>query len=339
LGEKDVPIPFTDFLNMPESDLLAWRNHLCDSFTENSELSAPLRFLSSNKSEPTLTVLKMGSKPQTSTKEKKLKRKRGPGTTSAKGRKSSGRKGTNRKKRSKSVVSDSSSESAESSDTDDEDTDLDAPVEKRPKSARVAAKKATKSISRTIANIEAIPNQPIRPKPRPAIPKTLPGSLEQLQIKASSKVAANSIEEANSLFLQRPCMTRGTLPDDWKRKGFNPVAVIVYFLNIYGYLNRGLTGSYYRLIMRFMSASPLSNHADPRSVRLIIHWLVFSLESSLKMLHYLQPPTLAYSIPLFRYTFAKLLYPTMMICFQTYSIFHHFQKLQTCPLQMFFYNR
>jgi hypothetical protein len=238
-------IPLTDFKLMSDNMLDAWRNHICDSFAEGSTLKAPLRFLSADHTEPELTVLQMGSKSTSKVAEQKGKRKR---TTCSKGAKEKGKKRgrvAKSKTRSQDFIasSDSEPEAVDSSDTSNEseaEADVEHAALKRSRPHRAAAEKATLSISHTVANINRIEavETSNRPKPRPLIPlipKSLPGSAAELEKKAKAR-APVAILGVNSLFLQRTCMVKGTLPDDWKAVGFK--ANQVSFLIVLIFLNR-----------------------------------------------------------------------------------------------------
>jgi hypothetical protein len=219
-------IPLTDFKLMPDNMLDAWRNHICDSFAEGSTLKAPLRFLSADHTEPKLTVLQMGSKSTSKVAEQKGKRKRTARSKEAKGKGKKRARMAKRKTHSQDFIasSDSEPEAVDSSDTGS-DSEAEADAEraalKRSRPHRAAAQKATLSISRTVANINRIEavETSNRPKPRPLIPKSLPGSPAELEKKAKAR-APVAILDAKSLFLQRTCMVKGTLPDDWKAVGF-----------------------------------------------------------------------------------------------------------------------
>jgi hypothetical protein len=223
LDVNKSPIPLTDFLLMNEASLVAWRNHLAESFQPNTTLACPLRFIKRNGEEPELTILTMGSKSITPATEAVKGSKRGK-KKKLDSKVIKGSKGGKRKKRSKSVLSD------ESSDSDDEkasDPCL-SPPPKRQKVSRAAAERAKTTIRNTAepsaANVPPKASTS-RPKPKPVATltekKSEPGSDDQVQKKALEKLKQKVIlQEPNSFFLQLQVMEKGTLLGEWKAFNF-----------------------------------------------------------------------------------------------------------------------
>jgi hypothetical protein len=233
LNHNGEPIPLFDFTQMEEQLLIRWRNHIVDSFRDDSAISHPLRFLRLNGEEPTLTILRMGSKTKEPLSNKRTASERnneeeedaGKGRGKGKGkgkRKGKGKGKTVRQgKKSKAAVSDESEASSSEEDASNEDE----PLPKRPKLHRAAGDKAKGGIQESMKHLESYEqSSSSRPKPRPktADSVTEPGSNFQVQMKVLAKEnRSNVLQDSNSLFLQLRSMTNGTLIDDWKAKGFN----------------------------------------------------------------------------------------------------------------------
>jgi hypothetical protein len=133
---------------MEEKLLISWRNHIVDSFRDDANLSHPLRFLRLNGVEPTLTILRMGSKSEGPEGRKRtasrVKEDEEKGKGKGKGRTSKKGKTSKKGRKSKSVVSD------ESDSSSDDDSSDGKPLVKRPKLHRTAGDKAKTGIQDSI---------------------------------------------------------------------------------------------------------------------------------------------------------------------------------------------
>lgn len=233
LDHNGSVIPLNDFNSVSDAALLSWRDHLCDSFTPGSKTTRPFVFRRLDGSRPELTMLDMGSKEKvriSSSGTAAIKSKSTPG----KRRKSTKRKG--KKKEEDYSPTLSSEEEAEEEENEGENDAVSTPPPRNrlPRAAKKTASEAERTPS-VMGKRKAVMEVAITAKyhgdgsrkvlktlDQPGT-RRLPGSIEQLNKKAQGKEKEPLTDFAGtkSFYLQRRSMVKSTLPEDWRRTGYN----------------------------------------------------------------------------------------------------------------------
>jgi hypothetical protein len=191
LDSNDHEVSLGDFASMPNESLNAWRDHLLDSFSENSDSKRPLRFRRLDGSRIQLSALRMGS--QSPVKPNKKIRSKGVGKKKSATNQKRGRK--KKVKSSREIEEEEEEEiSMESFSSTTSELNGEGWTTPPPRDAipRAASAKARKSLTKILS--QRLPPDPIEVKKRknarvlPAnAPK--PGSEEQ-RVRAAARRAS-----------------------------------------------------------------------------------------------------------------------------------------------------
>lgn len=266
LDGKGSRIILSDFDSMPETHLVAWRDHIVDSFS-SSPPAQPFRFKTRDGRLPQLTMIQMGKSAETGLKKgqatKKSKKKTSKVKTSQRSRrtklvasdsedagaeKQKTKQGKRHKKDARSQSEDEESMSDGSDTYSDSDGFVNNPPPPREKIPRVASRKASGPIETLARNDVVFEDEQKMKKRKKKVTDSLsrpsrislPGSVEQKEKKKQrSEVKASAQDRSMepdtvSLFLQTKEMSEGTLLPEWKKPGFNPKTVSSLFIKLTG---------------------------------------------------------------------------------------------------------
>jgi hypothetical protein len=235
IDNEDRTVRFTDPGFMMEDDLVAWREHLLETFRERENgtppYKRPFRFLTMAGKEPILTMLKMGSNTnKVHVNPKAKKGKKGKKDALAKA------KAVKRKAKSKKEVVSSEEGSDDESGEESEDGDQATPKGRTesPRPQREAGNKAKPVIARQAgqeAEDEAAFQRAQEAKRQRFEPtEPCPGketSLHKLQFHGTRTIRMNN-DDPVSLYLQLPnSMGYTTLPEEWKAVGWDKKVVSI----------------------------------------------------------------------------------------------------------------